>query len=79
MSAIRPVSRERSQLTHGHNGGDRPEADTDNWASGVLGKALIFRPDNVLAVDSFEPANGEMTTSHLLKVLNEGVVDGGAA
>jgi hypothetical protein len=45
----------------------------------VLRQALIFGPDNVLAVDSFEPANGEVTSSHVLKVLNEGVVDGSAA
>ena len=42
----------------------------DNWASVVLRKAIIFRPDNVFAVDPFEPANGEMTSSHLLKVLD---------
>ena len=40
---------------------------------------LIFGPDNVLAVGSFEPANGEMTSSHLLKMLDKGVVDGSAA
>ena len=32
----------------------------------------------VLAVDSFEPANGEMTSSDLLKMLDKGVVDGSA-
>jgi hypothetical protein len=45
----------------------------------VLRQALIFGPDSVLAVDSFEPANGEMTSSHLLKMLDEGVIDGSAA
>jgi hypothetical protein len=45
----------------------------------VLRKALIFRLDNGLAVDSFEPANGEMTSSHFLKMLDEGVIDGRTA
>ena len=40
---------------------------------------LIFRPDNVFAVDPFEPANGEMTSSHLLKMLDKRVVYGSAA
>jgi hypothetical protein len=44
----------------------------------VLSKALIFRPYNVFAVDSFEPANGEMTPSHLLKMLDKRVVHGSA-
>jgi hypothetical protein len=47
--------------------------------SAVLRQALIFGPDDVLAVDSFEPANSEMTSSHLLKMLDKGVVDGSAA
>jgi hypothetical protein len=42
----------------------------------VLRQVLIFGPDNVLAVDSFEPANGEMTSSHLLKMLDKCVIDG---
>src|ERR1700681_3954583 len=46
--------------------------------SALLRKALIFGLHNVLAVDSFEPANCEMTSSHLLKMLDEGVVDGSA-
>jgi hypothetical protein len=45
----------------------------------VLRKALIFGPDNVLAVDPFERSNGEMTSSHLLKMLDKGVVDDSAA
>jgi hypothetical protein len=44
-----------------------------------LRQALIFGPDDVLAVHSFEPPNGEMTSSDLLKMLDEGVVDGSAA
>jgi hypothetical protein len=45
----------------------------------VLGKALIFRPDKVFAVNPFEPADGEMTSSHLLKMLDKRVVHGSAA
>ena len=37
----------------------------------VLSKALIFGPYNVFAVDPFESANGEMTSSHLLKMLDK--------
>jgi hypothetical protein len=44
-----------------------------------LRQALIFGPDNGLAVDSFEPTNGEMTSRHLLKMLDKGVIDGSAA
>jgi hypothetical protein len=51
----------------------------DNWASAVLSEALIFRPYKAFAVDSFESANGEMTPSHLLKMLDKRVVHGGAA
>jgi len=51
----------------------------DNWASVVLGKALIFRPDKVFAVNPFEPADSEMTSSHLLKMLDKRVVHGSAA
>jgi hypothetical protein len=33
-----------------------PARTWDNWASLVLSKAVISRPYNVFAVDSFEPA-----------------------
>ncbi len=56
-----------------------PELTWDNWASVVPSKALIFRPYNVFAVDLFESANGEMTPSHLLKMLDKRVVHGSAA
>jgi len=56
-----------------------PKRTSDNWPSALLRQALIFGPDNVLAVDSFESSNGEMTSSHLLKMLDKGVVDGGTA
>jgi hypothetical protein len=56
-----------------------PELTWDTWASVVLSKALIFRPYNIFAVDSFEPANGEMTPSHLLKMLDKCIVHGSAA
>jgi hypothetical protein len=56
-----------------------PARTWDNWASLVLSKALIFRPYNVFAVDSFEPANGEMTPSHLLKMRDKRVVHRSAA
>jgi hypothetical protein len=49
------------------------------WASVVLSEALIFGPYKAFAVDSFEPANGEMTPSHLLKMLDKRVVHGSAA
>jgi len=55
------------------------ERTWDNWASVVLSEALIFRPYKAFAVDSFEPANGEMTPSHVLKMLDERVVHGSAA
>ena len=45
----------------------------------VPSKALIFGPHNGFAVDPFESSNGEMTSSHLLKMLDKGVVDGGTA
>jgi hypothetical protein len=45
----------------------------------VLSNALVFRPDKVFTVDSFEAANDEMTSSHLLKMLNKRVVHGSAA
>jgi hypothetical protein len=51
----------------------------DIWASVVLSEALIFGPYKAFAVDSFEPANGEMTPSHLLKMLDKGVVHGSTA
>ena len=43
-------------------------------ASAVLGEALIFRPNEGLAVDPFEPANREMTARHLLEMLDERIV-----
>jgi hypothetical protein len=55
------------------------ELISDYWPSAVLRQALIFGPDNGVAVDSFEPTNGEMTSRHLLKMLDEGVIDGSAA
>ena len=39
-----------------------------------LGYAIIFRPDDVFAIGSFEPPHGEMTSRHFLKMLDEGVV-----
>jgi hypothetical protein len=45
----------------------------------ALSKTLIFCPDNAFAVDSFEPTNGEMTSSHLLKMLDKRVIHGSAA
>ena len=51
----------------------------DSWLSVVLNNAFIFLPDNAFAVDSFEPTNGEMTLSHLLKMLDERVIHEGAA
>jgi hypothetical protein len=42
-------------------------------------RQAIFGPDNLLVVGSFDPANGEMTSNHLLKMLDKGVVDGSAA
>jgi hypothetical protein len=42
-------------------------------------QGVKFRPDNAFAVDPFEPANGEMTSSHLLKMLDKRVVHGSAA
>ncbi len=56
-----------------------PELTWDNWASVVLSNALIFCPYNAFAVDTFKPANGEMTSSHLLKMLDKRVVHGSAA
>jgi hypothetical protein len=41
--------------------------------------AFIFHPDNVFAVDTFEPSNGEMPLSHILKMLDKRVVHGSAA
>src|SRR5438128_11625011 len=42
--------------------------------SAFPGKALVFRPHEVLAVDAFEPANREMASGHLLEMLDERVV-----
>jgi hypothetical protein len=56
-----------------------PEQTWDNWASVGLSNALIFCPDRVFAVDSFEPANCKMTSSHLLKMFDKRVVHGSAA
>src|SRR5450756_2659607 len=56
-----------------------PELTSDNWALVVLSKALIFRPNKVLAIESFEPTNGEMTASHVLKMFDKRVVHGSAA
>src|SRR5215216_7430023 len=50
-----------------------------NRASAFLSKALIFRPDNAFAVGAFEPANGKMTFSHVLEMLDERVVHRGTA
>jgi hypothetical protein len=54
-------------------------ATWDNWASVVLSKTFIFHADNVFAVDTFEPTNGEMPSSHILKMLDKRVVHGSAA
>ena len=43
-----------------------------------LSKALVFSTHKVLAVDSLEPTNGKMTSSHLLEMLNKRVVHGSA-
>src|SRR6266511_1402709 len=59
-------------------GGESHEA-TAVTGSAVLSEALIFSPNEVLAVDSFEPADGEMTSRHLLKMLDKRVVHGSAA
>ena len=56
-----------------------PTATWDNSGSVVLSNAFIFRPDKVFTVDSFEAANDEMTSSHLLIMLNKRVVHGSAA
>jgi hypothetical protein len=45
----------------------------------ALSKTLVFSPYNVLSVRSFQLANGEMTLSHLLKMLDKHVVHGSAA
>src|SRR5882724_387881 len=45
----------------------------------LLGEALVFFLDTGFAVGSFEPANGEMASGHILEMLDEGVVHGGAA
>src|SRR6266508_310813 len=58
-------------------GGESHEA-TAVTGSAVLSEALIFSPNEVLAVDSFEPADGEMTSRHLLKMLDKRVVHGSA-
>ena len=50
-----------------------------NWVSVFLSKALVFSTHKVFAVDSFEPTNGKMTSSHLLEMLNKRVVHGSAA
>ncbi len=73
------VGVKRKSLASTRSDVNDPEVTWDNWASVVLSKALIFRPYNVFAVDSFELANGEMTPSHLLKMLDKRVVHGGAA
>jgi hypothetical protein len=39
-----------------------PARTRDNWASLVLSKALISRPYNVFAVDSFEPGTVKLGT-----------------
>ena len=52
---------------------------SDDRALVVLSKVLIFHPDKAFAVDSFEPTNGEMTASHVLKMLDKRVVHGSAA
>jgi hypothetical protein len=41
--------------------------------------AFIFHPDNVFAVDTFEPSNSEMPLSDVLKMLDKRVVHGSAA
>ena len=45
----------------------------------ILSEALIFGPYKAFAVDSFEPANGEMTQSQVLKMLDKRVVHDSAA
>jgi len=73
---VRPSGGDRSEIFS--DNGD-PELTWDNWASVVLSNALIFCPYNAFAVDTFKPANGEMTSSHLLKMLDKRVVHGSAA
>src|SRR6516164_3859182 len=41
--------------------------------------SVVFATHGVDAVDAFEPADGEMTARHILKVLDEGEIDGRAA
>ena len=43
-------------------------------ASVLLSNSLVFCPDSVPAVCSFEPPHGEMTFAHFLKMLDECVV-----
>ena len=43
-------------------------------ASELLSNSLVFCPDSVPAVCSFEPPDGEMTFAHFLKMLDECVV-----
>src|SRR6516164_10853960 len=41
--------------------------------------SVVFVTHGVDAVDAFEPADGEMTARHILKVLDEAEIDGRAA
>ena len=45
----------------------------------ALRKALIFRPHNTFAVNSFVPTVGEMTSIDLLKMLDKRIFHGSAA
>jgi hypothetical protein len=64
-------------LNHPHSGSAilQMSRSSANLSQG----AFIFHPDNVFAVDTFEPSNGEMPLSHVLKMLDKRVVHGSAA
>jgi len=51
----------------------------DDWVSVVLGNAIIFRMDKVLAVNSLKPAKCEVTSSHVLKMFNKRIIHGSTA